>query len=331
MVDASGAPIERATLRAVRETFTSILERDTSTPGIFLSSLEGLAVDDHVLIGEEVLRVDQIPAQSCLVVTFASLNGQRLTYFDTTPEEHGLDKPAYKVEVHPPGAVFTNNGLPVRHLYFRNDDGGPGFEKDSRLHFRAPADGDYLVRIRDVPGMGRRALRVSLDRPKPKARFSVECDAGEPQCSGGWADSTNRQRHPPGRLRWTDQRHGPGFARRPDSTTATIPPGQFSATLLLHADPAARLPQPVALKVRGQAEIDGNMVTRFAGQEELLPMISLMPQADISMNVANQEIILEAGTRKEIEVSIDRQNGFTGRTRRDARPIRPECASSTLD
>ncbi len=61
------------------------------------------------------------------------------------------------------GATFPLNGLPVVTFYYRNDDGGPLYEKDSRLTFTAPADGDYLVCIRDVRGLaGERRARPRL-------------------------------------------------------------------------------------------------------------------------------------------------------------------------
>ena len=53
----------------------------------------------------------------------------------------------------PPGAVFPPNGLPVFHLTWRNDDGGPGYGPDSRLNFVAPQDGDYILHLKDVRGL----------------------------------------------------------------------------------------------------------------------------------------------------------------------------------
>jgi len=56
----------------------------------------------------------------------------------------------YKVGIHPPGSTFPPNGFPVFTLYYRNDDGGPGYGRDSRIFFDPPADGEYRVRIRDA-------------------------------------------------------------------------------------------------------------------------------------------------------------------------------------
>src|SRR5438034_8412214 len=52
---------------------------------------------------------------------------------DTTAEAHANDSPVYKVQIYPPGTQFTSNGLPLVHLPYRNDDGGPD-RKSTRLN-----------------------------------------------------------------------------------------------------------------------------------------------------------------------------------------------------
>ena len=81
----------------------------------------------------------------------------------------------YKVQIYPPGKPFVTNGLPVVHLPYRNDDGGPGYGKDSLLHFTAPADGEYVVRLRDVRGLKGEdyAYRLTVRPPSPDFRLSV--------------------------------------------------------------------------------------------------------------------------------------------------------------
>src|SRR5206468_2391865 len=97
-----------------------------------------------------------------------SVGGRRTGYLGTTPTFHPQGEPMYKVSIHPPGSTFPPNGLPLVTLYYRNDDGGPGLGKDSRLVFDPPADGDYQVRLRDAER--RRAARrrpAEADRPRP--------------------------------------------------------------------------------------------------------------------------------------------------------------------
>src|SRR5207248_11476869 len=80
-----------------------------------------------------------------------------------------LGTPMYKEAVHPPGTKFPPNGLPVVTLYYRNDDGGPGYGKDSRLYFDPPADGEYQVRLTDARGQGGMdyAYRLTVRPPRP--------------------------------------------------------------------------------------------------------------------------------------------------------------------
>src|SRR5262249_43784529 len=142
--------VERATLRCVLETSTTLSEASSSQRGIRILSPVGLAVDDYLMIGSEIIKVAAMPRGPDDDFEFAGFGGERVAYLDTTPETHAVDQAVYKVQIHPAGAQFAPNGLPVVHLPYRNDDGGPGYGKDSLLHFMAPADGDYFLRLRDV-------------------------------------------------------------------------------------------------------------------------------------------------------------------------------------
>ena len=67
--------------------------------------------------------------------------------------------------------------MPVFPIDYVNDDGGTRFGgKDSRLHFQAPADGDYFLRLKDVRGLeGERfAYRLTVREPAPD--FDVTFD-----------------------------------------------------------------------------------------------------------------------------------------------------------
>src|ERR1022692_1816295 len=107
---------------------------------------------DTVMIGRKQIKVSAIPRGPDDEIRLESFEGQRLGLLDTTPDGHPIDTPVYKVQVYPPGRTFVGNGRPLGRLPYRNDDGGPGYGKDSRLRFTAPADGEYVVRLRDVRG-----------------------------------------------------------------------------------------------------------------------------------------------------------------------------------
>lgn len=316
VLDSAGKPIERATVRAVLETSTTLSDRDSASRGLRLNPLAQLGVSDFLMIGGEIDRIQAQPRGPDDDYLMTGLNGQRLTYFDTTAEAHAVDKPVYKVEILPPGAKVASNGLPVVHLTYRNDDGGPGYGKDSRLHFTAPADGEYIVRLSDVRGLSGDdyAYRLSLRHAAPDYRLSVA--PRNPNVPAG------------GRIPLTvtavrmDDFDGPipvSIAKLPaglHATSAVIEPGQTSTTLILSADPDAKLDEAAPLLV-----IDDK--GRVANPEDRLKLVSVMPAADIQMTASRQEIVLEPGQRTEVQVSIERRNGFGGRVPVDVLNLPP--------
>lgn len=316
VLDSAGKPIERATVRAVLETSTTLSDRDSASSGIRLNPLAQLNVGDYLMIGGEIDRIKAQPRGPDDDYIMNSFNGQRLTYFDTTAEAHAVDKPVYKVQILPAGAKVASNGLPVVHLTYRNDDGGPGYGKDSRLHFTAPADGDYIVRLSDVRGLSGEDFpyRFSLRHPEPDYRLAVS--PRNPNVPAG------------GRIPLTvtavrlDDFDGPipvSLDKLPaglHATSAVIEPGQTSTTLTLSADADAKLAEAVPLLVT-----DGK--GHVANPEDRLKLIALMPAADIQMTAAQQEVVLEPGQRAAVQVSIQRQNGFGGRVPVDVLNLPP--------
>ena len=106
-------------------------------------------------------------------------------YFDTTAEAHAIDSAVYKVQIHPPGTKLSPNGLPVAHLYYRNDDGGPGYGRDSA----APLHRARRWRIHRPDPRCRRAWRrqlcVPVDGAPPAAGFPADGRAAESERPGG--------------------------------------------------------------------------------------------------------------------------------------------------
>jgi len=250
---------------------------------------------------------------------FEGFNGQRLTFFDTTPEAHAVDSAIYKVQVHPPGTKLSPNGLPVAHLFYRNDDGGPGYGKDSLLHFTAPADGEYIVAIRDVQGLGgeKYAYRLMVRHPRPDFRLTV--NPKNPNVpSGGTIPVTVTA----ARMDGFDAPIDVSLLDLPSglhASTGVIAPGQVATTITLSADLNAKLDQAAPLKVIGKS----SSVTRFANPEDHLKLISLMPRADILMTAETKEVTLEPGGSAQISVSIARQGDFRGRVPVEVRNLPP--------
>src|SRR5205085_12290051 len=112
---------------------------------------------------------------------------QRLGFLGTTPTHQSQGTPTYKVGIHPPGTTFPANGFPVVTLFWRNDDGGPGLGKDSRLVFDPPADGVYQVRVGDARGEGDPAHAYRLTVRPPRPGFTVSFAPTAPAVSRGSA------------------------------------------------------------------------------------------------------------------------------------------------
>jgi hypothetical protein len=101
--------------------------------------------------------------------------GNRYTYFCTTPTSHALQAPAFIVEAHRPDEVLTATGLPEFPIYFENDDDPlRQWGSDSRLMFDPPADGDYLVRIRDARDFQGADFKYQMLVRTPQPDFSIE-------------------------------------------------------------------------------------------------------------------------------------------------------------
>ncbi|HTM48399.1 MAG TPA: PPC domain-containing protein [Bryobacteraceae bacterium] len=323
ILDAAGKPVERATVRCVLQTSTTLRDHDSAQPGIRILSATGFAVGDYAMIGSEIVQFEAMPRGPDDDARFVSFGGQRMAMLDTTSEAHANDSPIYKVQIHPPGAQFASNGLPLVHLPYRNDDGGPGFGKDSRLRFTAPADGEYIVKLRDVRGLSGEdyAYRLELHPPEPDFRLTV----------------TPRNPNVPvgGRIPLTvtalrmDDFDGAvevsveGLPAGLHATRGVIPPGQVSTTLLLSADESAKLKGAAPLKVSGQARIGAKTVAHEANPGDPLKLISLAPKPDVQMTAETRQVEIEPGGKVQVTVSIKRNNEFGGRVPVEVRNLPP--------
>ncbi len=317
--DAAGKPVERALVRPVWETAVTLRDHGSTERGIRIAAWDRLAVGDYVMTGAEILRVEALPLSPDNDTVFESFGGQRLTFFDTTAEAHAIDSAVYKVQIHPPGTKLSPNGLPVAHLYYRNDDGGPGYGRDSVLHFTAPADGEYSVAIRDVQGMGGENYTYRLTVRRPRADFRLGVSPRNPNVpAGGTIPLTVtafRMDRFDGPIEVAVRDLPPGLHAAPGQ----IRPGQVSTTIALSADPDARLDAAVPLKVVGKAA----GLERTANPEDHLKLIALMPRPDLQMKTETREVTLKPGGTAEIAVSIARQAAFHGRVPVEVRNLPP--------
>ena len=209
VLDANGNSIERAVVRPVWETNVTLRDHDSASRGIRIQSWTALKAGDYVKVGAEIARVDALPLSPDADTEFESFSGQRLAFYDTSTEAHALDFAVYKVQILPPGTKPSPNGLPTTTLYYRNDDGGAGYGKDSLLHFTAPVDAEYMRAHSGRAGIGRRRVSLPPYGAAPAAGLPPGSHSAESQCSRRRLDCTDHHGFSYGRIRGPDR----GFAR----------------------------------------------------------------------------------------------------------------------
>jgi len=319
VLDAQGNPIERSVVRPVWETAITLRDHDSVGRGIRLAAWDSLHAGDYVMIGGEIARVEALPLSPDNDTVFEGFGGQRAAFFDTSTEAHANDAPVYKVQIYPPGTKLSPNGLQVAHLYYENDDGGPGFGKDSLVHFTAPADGEYIARIRDVQGLGGEQYAYRLTVRAPRADFRLSVSPRNPNVPlGGSVPVTVTAT----RLDGFDDPIEVALLELPAGLHAThgvIASGQVSATVILSADEGAGLNAAVPLRVAGKAGV----LEHLANPEDHLKLIALASRPDITMTAETRDVQLRPGGTAEITVSIARHGDFRGRVPVEVRNLPP--------
>ena len=314
VLDGEGHPIARATLRCLIQTQTTLGDRDSRSRGFRLLSLSGLAPNDYLMIGDELVRLESIPDQPDADVTLAGTGGRRIAYLGTSPEAHAVETPVYKVDIEKPDAQFPPNGLPVFHLAWRNDDGGPGYGADSRLDFTAPRDGEYLLHLKDVRGFQGPdfAYRVTIRDARPD--FTLSASPGNPNVPQGGRIpvyvEVDRSSGYTGSIELAARKLPKGMLAEP----ATIPAGQDSAVMIFSASPDAAVgAAPAPIEIVGRATINGREVARVANPDERLQVASVIPPPDVVVSADPAEIALDPGKETTVTLHVQRENGFKGR------------------
>jgi hypothetical protein len=194
-------------------------------------------------------------------------------------------------------------------LFWRNDDGGPGFGKDSRLVFDPPADGVYKVRIADARGEGSQAHAYRLTVRPPRPDFTVSLSVAGSVSKGGAVPVRVN-------VRRIDELEGPievALGNLPPGFSAprsSIPAGESSTAFSLYAEPTATVTgKAPPLEVVATASVDGKKVQRKA--TAALPR--LVAPGDIVTTTEQSEVTVRPGGEVRVTVKVERRNGFTGR------------------
>ncbi len=169
VLDAKGQPVPMMNLQATKDSWLTLRSTDANAPGIRLGQFLEMDLNDYMYFNGEVLKISRVANGPDSDMSFYSKNGKRRNYFNTSPSAHGLDDVCYVVESKPMGNRIVPNGLPVFTVNYSNDDDGDReLGRDSRLIFKAPEKGSYLIRVSDTRGWsgGRFAYRLIVRPPK---------------------------------------------------------------------------------------------------------------------------------------------------------------------
>jgi hypothetical protein len=316
--DMNGKPMQQAMLRSVARTYTTLRDHDAASAGIRLESWAEFAPDDYLFANGELMRINSMPRSLDDNCECYQVGGRRTGFLGTTPTFHALGSALYKVEIHPPGTTFAPNGLPVFTIPYHNDDGGPGYGKDSRLLFDPPADGEYLVRIGDACGQAGEHFAYRLTVRPPRPDFSVKFNPATPSIWKGGAVTitavATRLDGYEGPIRVKLENLPPGF----ESAPTIIEAGQTTAAFPLYAAADVKVPgKSERLKLAATATIDGKMIAHeFTGN---LP--KLLEAGDLATFTNVQELTIKPGESTKMLVTIERRNGFKGRVPIDVRGL----------
>lgn len=333
VLDAAGRVVPRAAIRCVSQTEIALNDPDSNRRSMRLATWNEIAPNDYLFIGDELLQVESMPTHPDADLILRGYRGARTTLLDTSARNHSVGEAVYKVEIHPPGARLEPNGMPVFQIDYVNDDGGPRFgDRDSRLHFEAPADGDYFLRLSDVRGLeGERfAYRLTVREPAPDFALTFDPKSFNIPRGGRVSVTLTAERRD-----GFDEPIDVEVLDLPPGLTATagrIPAGATTAVIMIAAAEDASLtarkavlpsmhramarfdvPGVVALKVVGRAMVSGREVVRDAESMEPLPVVALAPPPDLVVTTDASSIELVPGEEVRLTVKVERRNGFAGR------------------
>jgi WD40 repeat protein len=297
--DAAGKPVLRTVLQAVRASAVTFRGIDSTTVDCRVENWEEMELNQYLYLQGEVVRLFRAPQGPDSGFNFYPLNGRRRNYFDTTASAHANAEPCYIVEPHAPADKLVANGLPTFPIFFENDDDAERkMGTDSKLYFRAPADGVYFARVTDTRSFGGDRFVYSLTVREPHPDFKVTVDGMNltvPKGSGQrFAVNAERIDGFEGEIKIEISGLPPGFVV---SNPVIIQEGHTTAFGTLYARPDA--PPLMAeshegSKLSATAEINNMSVTHSAGT---LGKISLSEQAALYVELE------PAGKSSEITIA----------------------------
>ncbi|HEY2252137.1 MAG TPA: hypothetical protein VGH74_13785, partial [Planctomycetaceae bacterium] len=301
---------------------------DSRSKGIRLQQWDDFQANDLVMLGGEVSKVQILPLGPDEDVKFFDKGGLRLGYLGTTPEAHAINSFAFKVEIHPPGATFPPNGMPVVDLNYESDDGGPGLGSDSQVLFDVPADGRYIVRVRDVQSLAgddffyrlvirprNEDFRISLDPENPNIPRggSLPVTVNLDRLDGFNGPVDIRIEGLPAGITATSTRIGPDLFNAVLTFTASDPGEPGVGTELNKIGLPGSAPEPMTFKTIASAKIGNQVVERPTNPGFGLHQASVTSPPDLKVSVDPVVATITPGQELKFTVTIERRNAFAGR------------------
>jgi hypothetical protein len=287
VLHADGTPVERLLLEAVRDSSVTFRGIDSDTTDCRVVNWEEMELNEFLYLQGEVVKLFRAPQGPDSGFLFYSSHEKRQCFFDTSPAGHAVDEPCYTVQPHPPGTKLASKGLPVFPVYYVNDDDGDRkLGTDSSLHFTAPADGAYLIRVTDSRGFsgGDFVYRLVVRPAAPDFQVKLSPQDLKVNAGSGQTFSINAERIDgfDGAIEVSIGHLPRGFSV---STPLVIEAGHSEASGTLHADseaPAATAADWAKLEVTAVATVDGQFSVK-AGNNFGTVMLAEAPKLFVAL------------------------------------------------
>jgi len=206
-----------------------------------------------------------------------------------------------------------------------NDD---AFGKDAALTFTPPADGEYVLRIRDLNSKGGPTFVYYIEADYARPDFTLVCDPDKanigPGASAAWYVQLTRLNGFTGSVRVEVDGLPKGVTASPLTIPATMTQGVVVLSAAADAAPAF---QAVRLTGSAVATIDGKeekLVRRAKIEEEiyspgggrarfevaLQPVTVTEPGDLLKVEVTPRDLVLKPGDEAQLDVKIVRREGF---------------------
>ncbi len=320
VLDAKGRSIPRALLRPLDQTEIAFRDHGSKLPGIRLTRWSNFEVNDYVLMGRELARILALPRNVDDDCMMWNEGGQRLGMLGTTPEHHPLGQPMYKVEILPPGAAVPAGGVAPVALAYRNDDAGPSFLGDSLVDFDVPQDGEYIVRVQDVRGMGDDDFGYHLVVRRSRPDFTVSPRTENPNIPRGGTTLVGVNLR---RIDGFDQAvevHAEGLPPGVRCTPARIGPGEIAGVIALTAEPSAPAYSPPSWTLVAVAKGDstghghlGEIRKQFDPGGARSGWITVTGAPNLRVAAQPARLVIRPGEEISMTLSVERRAGLKGR------------------